>query len=288
MKQINKYLSLVKFSHTIFAMPFALIGFTAAFTVQPLALSTTLALLVKVVLCMVFARNAAMAFNRYADRDIDALNPRTATREIPRGVITPRHALIFIILNCGAFVLTTFFINKLCFMLSPVALVVVLSYSLFKRFSAFCHVALGLALAIAPVGAYLAVRGEFDMLPILISCVVVFWTAGFDVLYAMQDREFDRSNRLHSIPSFWGARGALIISFLLHVVAIILVYHIGVRFSFNWVYFIGATLFSLILLWEHTVVKVIDLSHVNLAFATMNGVASILFAIFTIIALLTK
>lgn len=282
MNNIIKYASLVKFSHTIFAMPFAMIGFFYSATLAGGEL--TLLLLLKVILCMVFARNAAMAFNRYIDRDVDGLNPRTATREIPAGVIKENSAVWFIVINSLAFILTAFFINTLCFYLSPIALLVILSYSLFKRFSALCHIILGIALSIAPTGASLAVLGEFHFFPMMISGVVIFWVSGFDILYALQDREFDKSNNLKSIPAFFGLNGALIVSALLHLFAISMVYFVGFVFELNILYFIGATIFAIILAWEHMVVKPSDISRVNLAFATMNGVASIVFSLFTIIS----
>ncbi|HNE29280.1 MAG TPA: UbiA-like polyprenyltransferase, partial [Saprospiraceae bacterium] len=191
---MKSYFSLVKFSHTIFAMPFALAGFFIATRQQgPDALNWRLLLLV--VLCMVFARSAAMGFNRWLDRDIDAVNPRTRMREIPSGTIPARSALVFVLVNCLLFILTTFFINTLCFLLSPVALAVVLGYSYTKRFTWLCHFVLGLGLALAPVGAYLAVTGHFAWLPVLLGFTVLFWTAGFDIIYALQDEEFDKSQQ---------------------------------------------------------------------------------------------
>lgn len=282
MNNIKDYLSLVKFSHTVFGLPFALIGFFSAVTIGGGSLTGLTFCLV--LLCMVFARNAAMGFNRYADRDIDILNPRTAKREIPAGVIAEKSALIFVWLNCIAFVAATFFINSICFYLSPVALLIILGYSLSKRFTALCHVVLGFALAVAPVGASLAVLGHFTLFPFMVSAVVVVWVSGFDVLYALQDREFDRENHLRSIPSKLGIKGALAVSAILHLFAIVGVMAIGVVFDMNIVYFIGATIFSLILVWEHIVVTPKDIKRVNLAFATMNGCASLIFAIFTIIS----
>ncbi|RME06912.1 MAG: 4-hydroxybenzoate octaprenyltransferase, partial [Bacteroidetes bacterium] len=188
---MKKYLSLVKFAHTVFAMPFALLGYFLAVQLPDRHFDWKLLLLV--VLCMVFARNAAMAFNRYLDRNIDKANPRTATREIPAGVISPQSALWFVILNAAGFIATTWFINSLCFLLSPVALLVILGYSFTKRFSALCHLVLGMGLALAPVGAYIAVTGSFATLPVLYGFAVLFWVSGFDIIYALQDDEFDRS-----------------------------------------------------------------------------------------------
>ncbi|MEZ4949310.1 MAG: UbiA-like polyprenyltransferase [Saprospiraceae bacterium] len=199
---MNNYLSLIKFSHTIFALPFALLGFFLATNLPGIEFSWLN--LILVLLCMVFARSAAMAFNRYLDRDIDSKNPRTATREIPAGIISPKSALTFVVLNCVGFVITTWFLNPLCFYLSPVALLVVLGYSYTKRFTWLCHFVLGLGLSLAPIGAYLAAGGQFDLIPILLSLVVLFWVGGFDVIYALQDEQFDQSNALYSVPSiFW-------------------------------------------------------------------------------------
>ena len=281
-KNINNYLSLVKFSHTIFALPFALIGVFSAATISEGELS--LRLFILILLCMIFARNAAMGFNRYADRKIDAINPRTASREIPAGIITSNNAAIFIILNVAAFIITTFFINLLCFYLSPVAIAIILFYSLSKRFTYLCHVVLGVSLSIAPIGASVAILGEFTLFPFLIGTAVLFWVSGFDILYALQDEEFDKTNKLNSIPSIFGIKKALIFSALLHLCSIMTIFIAGVIFEMNTIYFIGASIFAIIITWEHFVVTVKNISRVNLAFATMNGLASIIFAIFTIIS----
>jgi 4-hydroxybenzoate polyprenyltransferase len=277
---VNKYLSLVKFSHTIFAMPFALTGFFIA-TVKT-GQSFSWQLFVLVVLCMVFARSAAMAFNRWLDADIDKKNPRTAQREIPAGVITEGNALTFVIVNCVLFMTVTWFINPLCFFLSPVALLVVLGYSYTKRFTALCHLVLGLGLSLAPVGAYLAVTGHFALLPILLSLLVLCWVSGFDIIYSLQDEDFDKSLSLNSIPAWLGKVGALHFSEGLHLVAGILAIIIGLEGGFHWLYIIGAAVFILMLISQHLLVKPNDLSRVNLAFMTTNGVASVVFAVFAI------
>jgi 4-hydroxybenzoate polyprenyltransferase len=261
-------------------MPFALIGFFLA--VQLTSAIFEWHLLLKVVLCMVFARNAAMAFNRYIDRNIDEKNPRTAIREIPAGIIKANAALWFVIINCIAFVVTTYFINPLCLALSPVALSVVLGYSLTKRFTALCHLVLGLGLSLAPIGAYLAVVGQFDVLPLLFSFAVLFWVGGFDVIYALQDEEFDRENDLFSIPVWLGKTKALRLSNVLHAFTAGLLFVAGRMGGFEWLYWIGFTVFSGLLIYQHTLVKPNDLSKVDLAFFTTNGVASVLFASFVI------
>jgi 4-hydroxybenzoate polyprenyltransferase len=277
---VNKYLSLVKFSHTIFAMPFALTGFFLATIKADHAFSWQVFLLV--VLCMVFARSAAMAFNRWLDVDIDKINPRTAQREIPRGVITEKSALTFVIVNCALFIVTTWFINIYCFFLSPVALAVVLGYSYTKRFTALCHLVLGLGLSLAPVGAFLAVAGYFAVLPVLLSVVVLCWVSGFDIIYSLQDEDFDRSQSLNSIPTWLGKANALHFSEVLHVIAGSLVITIGFMGGFHWLYAIGAAVFILMLISQHLLVKPNDLSRVNLAFMTTNGIASVVFAVFAI------
>jgi 4-hydroxybenzoate polyprenyltransferase len=280
---VFNYLSLVKFSHTIFAMPFALIGFF-------LAIRTTdhvfnIRLLFLVVLCMIFARNAAMAFNRYIDKDFDKYNLRTAVREIPAGIIQPRNALLFVILNCVLFCTSTFFINNVCFLLSPLALLIVLGYSYTKRFTALCHLVLGLGLSLAPIGAYLAVTGHFSLLPLLYSFAVLTWVSGFDIIYALQDESFDRSHRLFSVPVLFGKKGALHASELLHLCAAFFVLYAGYFAQFRMWYWIGASLFVALLIYQHTLVKPNDLTRVNLAFFTTNGVASCMFALFVLLEL---
>lgn len=289
--RINDYLSLVKFSHTVFALPFALIGFTLGLEAMspeaPLAwLREDWRLFAKVLLCMVFARSAAMAFNRWLDRNFDALNPRTAKREIPAGIIKPRSALVFTIANSLLFILTTLLINRTVFYLSVVALFVILFYSYTKRFTALCHLVLGLGLSLAPIGAYLAVTGEFATVPVLFSIAVLTWVSGFDIIYALQDEEFDREQRLHSIPAALGKKNALIVSTLLHVITVVMVVSAGSLSDFHWIYWVGTFLFTGLLAYQHLLVKPDDLSRVNMAFANTNGVASIVFAAFTIISIL--
>jgi 4-hydroxybenzoate polyprenyltransferase len=282
MSEIKKYLSLVKFSHTIFALPFALIGFTLALYEGH---SFSIKLFLLVLVCMVTARNSAMAFNRFIDRKFDALNPRTAIREIPAGIINPKNALFFIIINCLLFVTATYFINTICFYLSPVALFVVLFYSYTKRFTPLCHLVLGCGLALAPIGAYLAVTGVFAWLPLLFSFTVFTWVSGFDIIYALQDETFDREHQLNSIPVLLGTKGALRFSEVLHIFSIAFVITAGFIGHFNFLYWIGAALFTGLVIYQHTIVKPNDLSRVNLAFFTTNGIASVVFACLTIVSL---
>ncbi len=231
---------------------------------------------------MITARSAAMAFNRYLDRHFDAKNPRTAVREIPAGVLTSKNALFFTIAMCVAFVICTYFINSICFYLSPVALFVILFYSYTKRFTYLCHLVLGIGLSLAPIGAYLAVTGVFAWLPILFSIAVICWVSGFDIIFALQDEAFDKENNLYSMPSFFGIKKALNISIVLHCIAAIAVIYAGYIGHFGWLYFIGTAVFCGMLIYQHIIVKPNDLSRVNIAFMTANGIASVVFAIFVI------
>lgn len=278
---MKKYFSLVLFAHTIFALPFAIIGFF-------LAVTTTnnhfdLLKLGLMLLCMVFARNSAMAFNRYLDRDIDAINPRTQKRDIPAGRISAKAALTFTIINCCLLVVTTYFINKLCFFLSPVALFVVLGYSATKRFTALCHLVLGLGLSLAPIGAYLVVTGSFALLPVFFSLAVLCWVSGFDIIYALQDEDFDRGQQLHSIPAWLGKVNALRLSTLLHVFSATFIILPVFFTTVSWPYYIGIAFFCSMLIYQHRLVKPNDLSRVNFAFMTTNGIASVVFAAFFLI-----
>jgi len=223
-----------------------------------------------------------MAFNRYLDRAFDAKNPRTAIREIPKGIISAGSALRFVIFNCIAFVVCTWFINPLCFFLSPVALLVVLGYSYTKRFTALCHIILGIGLSLAPIGAYLAVTGAFALLPILFSFAVVFWVSGFDIIYALQDIDFDKSQQLYSIPAALGKAKALRVSELLHLLSAACVVMAGVYGGFHGWYWVGVAVFMGMLIYQHSIVKPNDLTRVNIAFMTANGVASVVFAVFVI------
>jgi 4-hydroxybenzoate polyprenyltransferase len=285
MSGVKNYLSLVKFSHTIFALPFAFIGFMLGaqylndhqIEFENIALKFFL-----VLVCMVTARSAAMAFNRYLDRHFDKLNPRTAIREIPAGIIKAENALFFIIINAAIFITATFFINTICFYLSPVALFVILFYSYTKRFTFLCHLVLGIGLSLAPIGAFLAVTGEFNLVPLLFSFAVVFWVSGFDVIYALQDIAFDQSQSLYSIPSYWGLNKALNIARVLHVFSaafVIAAFFLG---GFHYLYIGGVVVFVSMLFYQHSIVKPSDLSKVNIAFMTANGIASIVFSIFVI------
>ncbi len=279
-KAILVYFSLVKFAHTVFALPFALLGFFLG--VSDSGEQIKIKLFILVLLCMVFARNAAMSFNRYIDRKYDQENNRTAKREIPAGIIKPFSAFVFIVINILGFIGTTYFINTICFFLSPIALLVILGYSYTKRFTFLCHFILGLGLSLAPIGAYLAVTGYFALYPVLFSLVVLFWVSGFDIFYALQDTSFDKSKNLHSVPVKMGIINALILSAILHLISSFLIIYIGIILNFGILYWIGAIVFIILLIYEHLIVKPSDLSRVNQAFATLNGFASIIFCVFVI------
>ena len=282
-KRIGDYLSLVKFSHTVFALPFAIIGFSLASTSDDNLFS--IRILILVLLCMVFARNAAMGFNRIADRRYDALNPRTAGREIPAGIINEKNALLFVIINSLLFIVAAGFINRLTLYLSPVALIIVLGYSLTKRITMLCHFILGLGLSLAPIGAFISVTGHFALLPIIYSLIVLTWVSGFDIIYALQDEEFDKSNKLFSIPAFAGRKNAIVISLAIHFITFFLVILAGLTGDSGILFWTGATIFSILLAWQHIIVKPADISRVNLAFATTNGIASIVFAALVVLDL---
>ncbi len=286
MKRFKNYLSLIKFSHSIFALPFALIGIAIGINQSSISSISNYKITTLVFLCMIFARSAAMAFNRYLDRNIDAKNPRTKIREIPSGIITPKNALVFTIICSLAFVICCYFINTLCFYLSFVALAVVLGYSYTKRFTPLCHLVLGLGLSLAPIGAYLAVTNQFDLLPILFSSIVLFWVSGFDIIYALQDEAFDNANKLKSIPVLLGKKNALNLSRVFHFIAASILLYIGFAFPFGILYWIGAAIFIALLIRQHSIVKHNDLSKINIAFFTLNGIASIVFAAFVIVDLI--
>lgn len=292
MPRFADYMRLVKFQHTIFAMPFALMAFAYAMWKYALAEVCPVPLwwcvpLVQVVLCMVFARNTAMGFNRWADRRIDAANPRTAGREIPAGVISPRRALTFVAVNALLFVACAATINRLTALLSPVALAVIMSYSYCKRFTSLAHLVLGLSLGIAPVGAYIAVTGRFALAPCVLALLVMTWCGGFDIIYALQDREFDRANGLHSIPARFSVATALVISIALHAVSVAaLVWFVSLLPSSVWIT-VGASLFTVILVAEHLLVTPTRQTDIGMAFGTLNGLASLMLAAFVITGLLT-
>ncbi len=287
MNTVAKYASLVRFAHTIFAMPFALMAFVHAAVTEPGATCTPW-LLAKVILCMVFARNTAMGFNRWADRRYDAANPRTANREIPAGVVTPRAAMTFVLANALLFVAGAATINPLAAALSPAALCIVTGYSLCKRFTSAAHLVLGLSLAIAPVGAAIAVTGRITEASLLLALLVLTWCGGFDIIYALQDADFDRAHGLHSIPARFGTRGALHISILLHAcsaAALLLFARHCPQGPLLWT---GVGVFLLLLALQHVLVTPTRQRRIAIAFGTLNGLASLALALFVIADLLLR
>jgi 4-hydroxybenzoate polyprenyltransferase len=266
-------------------MPFALIGFFLATKSNEFEWMT----LLYVVFCMIFARSAAMAFNRYIDRDIDAANSRTAeVREIPNGSIKANSALIFVIINSLLFVTTTYLITSLCLALSPIAILVILGYSYTKRFTALCHLILGLGLELSPIGAYIAVSGEFNIIPLLFSAAILLWVSGFDIIYSLQDQEFDKEQKLHSVPVLIGTKNALNLSKILHFLTFSTLIIAGSFGDFSFYYWIGFGIFTTLLIYQHLLVKHSDLSKINLAFFTTNGIASIIFGAFVIFEILIQ
>ncbi len=277
---MKSYFSLVKFSHTIFALPFAIVGAALGYKYSPLSFDGYL--LLKILVCMITARNAAMAFNRYIDRDIDTLNARTVVREIPQNIISPRNALLFVVVNCILFTLTCYSINMTCLLLAPVALSVVLGYSYTKRFTFLCHFVLGIGLGLAPVGAYLAVTNHFDLLPITYGISVLLWVAGFDIIYALQDRQFDENQGLYSVPAKFGIAKAIKISTVAHLLCALTICFAGylsvLQYQELGALFIMANLsFLALLIYQHKIINENDLSKINIAFFTTNGIASLVF-----------
>jgi 4-hydroxybenzoate polyprenyltransferase len=268
-------LEMIKWEHSIFALPFALCGAMLAAGGLP-----ALRQLAWIVVAMVSARSAAMAFNRLADASIDAANPRTATRALPVGQLTPSFVTTFVLASCGVFVLAASQLNRLTLMLSPVALAIILLYSYTKRFTRWSHLFLGFALGIAPAAAWIAVRGSLDPRILLLTAAVTFWVGGFDVIYACQDHDYDRSHGLHSLPRYFGVRNALIIARLFHIVMIGLLVAVIVTFGLGKFAFMGLFFVTALLLYEHMLVRHDDLSKLNAAFFTMNGVISVVFFAF--------
>lgn len=273
------YLRLVKFSHTIFAMPFALLAFTYAWVEGARESDELWLLLLQVIGCMVFARNVAMGFNRWADRVIDAENPRTRDREIPAGRVSARGAVTFVVINALLFVVVASTINPLCGYLSPVALAVVMFYSYCKRFTSLAHLVLGLSLGIAPVGATIAVVGSITLESILLALIVMTWCAGFDIIYALQDASFDRSRGLHSIPARFSASVSLTISALLHAASIALLLWYATYQPLSWLLYVGCGLFTIIVASEHYIVTPTRQRNIGIAFGTFNALASMSLAI---------
>ena len=263
-------LSMIRFAHTVFAMPFALLSAVLAAGGLPSG-----GTLLWIVIAMVGARSAAMSFNRIVDHEVDSRNPRTASRELPSGVLTRRFAALFCAGSAALFVLAAAQLNRLCLLLSPVALTVVLGYSLTKRFTTLSHLVLGLSLAIAPVGAWIAVTGAFALVPVVLALAVVFWVAGFDVIYSLQDEAFDREQGLRSLPARLGSRRALLVSALFHAASLALLFGAFALATGGPLFGLGVLLAGTFLVRQHAIVKPGDLSRVDAAFFTANGWLSI-------------
>ncbi|MBI1390373.1 MAG: 4-hydroxybenzoate octaprenyltransferase [bacterium] len=279
-ERLKNYLGLVRFSHTVFALPFAFMSaFTAAGGALPLDVAGW------ILLCMVGARTSAMTFNRLVDARIDAQNPRTRDRHIPAGKVSRMEAMGLFLVSVAAFFYGAWRLNPLAFALAPAALLIVCGYSFFKRFSALCHLVLGLALGVAPIGAWIAVRGRFDAPPLILAAGVLLWVAGFDVIYALLDEEFDRKMGLHSLVVALGRLGALRAAFLLHAGSIAFIFAFGASAGLGWVYNAGAACFAALIVFEHFYVRPDDVGRINIAFFNVNGAISIGLFCFTLLDL---
>ena len=276
MRALREILEMIKFEHTLFAMPFALMSAVIAAEGMP-----PWDVLLWIIVAMVGARSAAMTMNRIIDAGIDARNPRTANRAIPAARISIVQAWFFTIVMSVIFVYAAFMLNRLAFWLSPIALLWVFGYSFSKRFTSLCHVWLGLGLAIAPMGAWIAVRGQFDLLPVVLSAAVMLWTAGFDIFYSLQDISFDRDHHLFSIPARFGIANSLLISKLMHIMMLLLMIWVGILGGMSWIYWTGVSVITLLMIVIHRQLKPNDLSRINAAFFTINGWVSVASLVFT-------
>ena len=282
-RNIGSTLEMIKWEHSVFALPFALCGAMLAAGGLPAP-----AQLGWIVLCMVSARSAAMAFNRVADAQIDAANPRTATRAIPAGTLSQKFVTTFVVVSCGVFVAAASQLNRLTLYLSPIVLAVVLLYSYTKRFTRWSHLVLGFALGIAPAGAWIAVRGSLDPRILVLTAAVTFWVAGFDVLYACQDIDFDRAYGLNSVPQAFGVRRALNLSRVLHLVMLGLLAALVALFGLGNLAMAGVLAVAILLAYEHSLVSAANLNNLNAAFFTMNGVIAVVFFIFVAADLIVR
>lgn len=276
-ERLRVILEMIKFEHTVFALPFAMMSAVLAAHGFPSGRVT-----LWILLAMVGARSSAMAFNRLVDQEFDRRNPRTATRALPAGLLTPAQVWTFVLSTTALFVFAAWQLNPLALMLSPVALLVIWGYSYTKRFTSFCHVVLGLAIGIAPPGAWIAVRGTLDWAPVLLTAAVMLWVGGFDVIYACQDAEFDRSLGLQSLPARLGVGGALNVSRVMHAITVVLLALLPQLVPLGLIYYTGVVAVAALLVYEQSLVKAHDLSRVNAAFFTVNGFVSIGLFLFTL------
>lgn len=276
-------LSMIKFQHSIFAFPFALASALVATNGKPKITD-----IIFIILAMVTARNAAMSFNRIADRRLDALNPRTANREIPSGKLSPTFSVVFCVVNSALFILITSYFNYLTLLLSPVALLIILGYSLTKRFTSYTQIFLGLSLGIAPMAAWIALTGTLSSFSLLLGSAVLFWVAGFDLIYSTLDHDFDKKNGYKNLVVKLGISRALFLSRFSHGLCLVLFFLAGIQENLGWIYHLGLIAIFILLIYEHSLVKANDLSRVNMAFFTLNGYVAIVYFIFTAIAIYTK
>lgn len=283
-KKTRLVLDMVKFEHTIFAMPFALIAalLAARHALNGLQAGT----LLWIIVAMVGARSAAMAFNRLADAEIDRANPRTATRHIPAGLLSRTQVWAFLAVSIGLFELAAWKLNPLCLLLSPIALLAVLGYSYTKRFTSLCHLFLGFAIGIAPIGAWIAVTGRLDTVPLLLGATVMLWIGGFDIIYALQDYDYDCNSALFSLPKRLGKANALLVSRIMHLAAISLLIAVAALSGLHLFAFIGIGIAAALIAWEQSLVKPNDLSRLNLAFFTLNGWVSVSLFVFVLLDVL--
>ncbi|MCI0443217.1 putative 4-hydroxybenzoate polyprenyltransferase [bacterium] len=266
---------MIKIEHSVFALPFALISALVASHGLPSPHQ-----LLWILVAMVAARSCAMAFNRVADRKFDSLNPRTQKWPLAAGLLSLPFVIVFILMCAAIFIFAAYKLNPLAFVLSPVALLIIFGYSLTKRFTALSHWFIGLALAVAPAGAWIAIRGKLEGTPLILSLAILFWTAGFDLIYSCQDAEFDRSNNLHSIPAKLGIKTALLIARICHTITVSLLIAFGIAAITGWLYYVGVAIVGVLLIYEHSLVNPRDLSRVNEAFFAVNGAVGVLLLIF--------
>jgi 4-hydroxybenzoate polyprenyltransferase len=281
MESVANLFRMIKFSHTLFALPFALMGAVLAERGIP-----PMGKIFWILVAMAAARTAAMTFNRIADRSYDAMNPRTADRELPRGAVSRNQAIALLVVSVIVFEWASYSLNSLCLKLSPVALLIILGYSYTKRFTRYSHLVLGLGLAMAPVGAWIAVRGSLNLPVLLLGLAVLFWVAGFDILYAIQDIDFDQKVGLHSIPRFFGIRYSLWLSRIFHLLTFVILALEILLLKLGGYYIAGLLLVGLLLIYEHSIIREDDLSQLNTAFFNMNGYISITVFTFTLVDLL--
>lgn len=274
------FLEMIKFPHTVFALPFALSSAFLASGGMPSNYH-----LFWIIVAMVGARTGAMSFNRLVDMKIDAKNPRTKDRPLPKNLISKEAVAFYTVISFILLIFAAYKLNKLCFYLSFLAIFILMLYSYTKRFTYFSHIVLGISLAGAPLGAWIAIKGQIDLLPILLSVSVLFWVAGFDILYALQDYEFDKKEGLYSIPVRLGVRNSILVARIFHIVMIFFLFFVSFLSGLGWLYNTGVVIITILIIYEHSLVKSDDLTRLNIAFFNMNGYISVVFFIFVVLEL---